>query len=480
MTKTKLTVLSVGPGDPALLNRATEDALRAADLLVLRTDHHPLVSWLNEQNIIYTSLDDLYEQTEDFDSLADRIAERVWQLAAGARRPVYAVPDLLTDRTVDRLYALQPEDAAEITVIPGFSYADFYLSRCRGVLSAGSVRIVSATELLATFYDPDESVLVTEIDKEPLAGDLKVMLSARLDDEADVWLLRESGRPRKMPLYELDRLKKYDHMTALFLPAVDFLHRSRYIMRDLLGIMERLRAPDGCPWDRAQTHASLQPYMVEEAWESVIAMDEGDPDHMADELGDLLLQIVFHASIGKAYDEFSMDDVIGHICAKMIQRHPHVFGSAHFDSPQAVADQWETIKRAETGSRTVGDSLEDVSPALPSLKYAIKVNKKAMQQPAWRTTPAELAGAIRDLAARLTGSGGSLNEREMGKLLFLATYLCHLSGVDAEIILHKTVDRFKKSFEKLEKDGFFTEKSPESLTFSELCVYLRHVEEEIE
>lgn len=480
MRKIRLAILSVGPGDPSLLNQATLDQIRSANPLILRTDRHPLASWLQEQGIAFTSLDDLYEGSDDFDVLCDSIADRVWELSAGAKHPVYAVPDLLTDRTVDRIYARRPESAADITVIPGFSYADFYLSRCRGVMSSGSVRIVSATEMLSSRYDPAESALVTEIDRPTLAGDLKVFLSSRLDDEADVWLLRASGSPRMIPLFELDRQKTYDHMTAVFLPAVDFMHRSRYTMPDLLDIMECLRAPCGCPWDKVQTHESLQPYMVEEAWESVIAMDEGDPDHMADELGDLLFQIVFHASIGKTFDEFTMDDVIGHICAKMIQRHPHVFGSAHFDSPQAVADQWETIKRAETGSRTVSDSLDDVSPALPSLKYAIKVNKKAMQLPAWHSTPAELAGAIRDLASRLVGPDGTPDERMMGKLLFLCTYFCHLGGFDAEIILHKTVDRFKKCFTALENRGFFTEKSPESLTFSDLRVYLNHVEEEIE
>ena len=477
--KTRLTIVSIGPGDPALLNSATADAIRAAGLLLLRTDHHPIVSWLGEQNIAWTSLDDAYEQCEDFDTLSAQIADRVWSLASGAKHPVYAVPDLLTDHTVDLLYARRPE-GAEITVIPGFSYADFYLSRCRGVFPAGNVRIVSATELLTSFYDPGETVLVTEIDREILAGDLKVFLSALLDDEANTWLLQESGNPKKLPLFELDRQKKYDHMTALLLPAVDFMHRSRYTMRDLQAIMERLRAPDGCPWDKIQTHESLQPYMVEEAWESVIAMDEGDPDHMADELGDLLFQIVFHASIGKAFDEFTIDDVISHICAKMIKRHPHVFGSAHFGSSQEVADQWETIKRAETGSKTVSESLNDVSPALPSLKYAIKVNKKAMQQPAWRCDPEAPAERIRDLAEGFAASGGAFSDENMGSLLFLCTYLCHLKGRDAEIILHKTVDRFKKSFASLEKKGFFTEKSPESLTFPELCVYLRHVGEEIE
>ena len=480
MKKIHLTVLSIGPGDPSLLNQATLEQLRTAAPLILRTGRHPLAAWLAEQNIPFTSLDDLYDQAEDFDVLCDHAANRVWQLSAGAARPVYGVPDLLTDRTVDRVFASRPETAADITVIPGFSYADFYLARCREMLSVGSVRIASATELLSGSYDPAEATLVTEIDQAQLAGDLKFFLSSRLDDESEVWLLQASGKPVRIPLYELDRRKHYDHMTALFLPAVDYMRRTRRTMRDLLEIMERLRAWDGCPWDRAQTHGSLQPYMVEEAWESVIALDEGDPDHIADELGDLLFQIVFHASIGKAAGEFTMDDVISHICDKMIKRHPHVFGDAHFETAGDVADQWETIKRKETGSRTVSESLGDVSPALPSLKYAIKVNKKAMQLPAWRSCPTELAGVIGRLASRLIAPDGSPDEQAMGELLFFCSYFCHLGGFDGEMILHKAVDRFKKSFESLEKQGIFGEKSPESLTFSELCVYLRHVEEEIE
>ena len=368
--KTTLTIVSIGPGDPVLLNRATQDHLLTAAPLILRTAHHSLAAWLDDQEISYTSLDDLYEQSEDFDVLSGRITNRVWQLAAGAKHPVYAVPDLITDRTVDSVYTACPENA-EIMAVPGFSYADFYLSRCRGILPAGSVRVLSATEMLSSFYDPGESVLITEIDGEVLAGDLKVFLSSLLDDESEIWLLHESGRPVNIPLFELDRQKAYNHLTALFLPAVDFMHRSRYSMRDLLRIMELLRAPDGCPWDRIQTHESLQPYMVEEAWESIIAMDEKDPDHMADELGDLLFQIVFHASIGKAYDEFSMDDVISHICAKMISRHPHVFGQMKMSTADEVLDRWESIKSAETGHKSVRASLEDVSPALPSLKYAI-------------------------------------------------------------------------------------------------------------
>ena len=128
VTNTVLTVLSIGPGDPALLNQVTMERIYAASPLILRTDHHPLAAFLRDKEVAFLSLDDLYEQSEDFDLLNQRIAERVWVLASGREDAVYAVPDLLTDRSVDALYRLQPDRHAEIVAIPGFSYADrFFL-----------------------------------------------------------------------------------------------------------------------------------------------------------------------------------------------------------------------------------------------------------------------------------------------------------------------------------------------------------------
>lgn len=474
--KKKLTILSIGPGDPSLLNQVTLDRILSASPLLLRTARHPIVPWLEEKQVPYLSLDDLYEESGDFETLYGLIAEQVLQHVSSGKKTVYAIPDLLSDRSVDQLFAMAEECGVSVEAVPGFSYADHFLSRCRGFFPSGNIRVVTAGEMLSGFYDPDDSVLITEIDRDILAGELKIMLSGLLEDEAPVYFLSGFDYPRKIMLFELDRQKNYDHLTALLIPSADFLHRSRYTMHDLMRIMECLRAPDGCPWDRVQTHRSLQPYIVEEAWESIIAMDEQDPDHLADELGDLLFQIVFHASIGRSLDEFTMDDVLTHICSKMIQRHPHVFGDARFSTAQDVADQWETMKRSETGSRTVAESLDDVAPAFPALKYAIKVMKKAQQAPAFRRDPAELVREIAEACGKLLLPDGSLDEATMGILLLKCMHLCHLCGRDGEIILHRTVDRFKEMMRKadslIREDG----KDLENLTFRELSVYLKRVE----
>ena len=355
MKRRSLTVVSIGPGDVSLLNQATVDTLCGASPLILRTDHHPLVSWLNERDISYVSLDDLYESSDDFDRMHAEMAKRVWQLAADGRHAVYAVPDLLTDRSVDELYRYIPESCSEPEIIPGFSYADYYLARCRGLISSGNIRIVSASEFLSSFYDPEQSLLITEVDGTITAGEIKEHLSSFFDEESSVWLIQAAGRPVSLPLYELDRKKKYDHMTAVLVPGSDFLHHCRNTIHDLLNIMERLRAPDGCPWDSIQTHDSLRPYMVEEAWEAVNAIDDNDPDHLADELGDLLFQIVFHASIGKSFGEFDFADVVTNICTKMIHRHPHVFGSKHVSSPDEVSEGCRQERRRPSSGRLCAD-----------------------------------------------------------------------------------------------------------------------------
>ncbi len=149
---------------------------------------------------------------------------------------------------------------------------------------------------------------------------------------------------------------------------------------DLCGIIARLRAPDGCPWDRAQTHVSLKKNMIEEAYEAAETFDGGDGAKMADELGDVLLQVVLHAQIGAENGEFDINDVTDCICNKMLVRHPHIFGSAVADTAEKVSDQWEEIKRRERGQKTLSQEMDSVSRALPALMRAEKLYKKALKK----------------------------------------------------------------------------------------------------
>ncbi len=463
-----ITVVSIGPGDPSFLNVITVRTLRDASPLVLRTGRHPLSAWLEAEGISFRTLDHLYETSDDFDALSRAAAEELWSLSGTSPYLVYAVSDVLTDRTVDALFSYRPE-GGEVRLVPGFSFADYYLPACRPFFSCLLIRICPAASFDGTGLQPSRPLLITELNDEITAGEVKQALSSWIRDEETVLFLPGDGKALPVPLYELDRQPFYDHLSAVACGPFSYEQRSRKTLEDLMEIMDRLRAPGGCPWDRKQTHQSLEPYVVEEAWEVVGAAEENDPLHLAEELGDLLFQVVFHTSIGKSFDEFTMDDVLSSICQKMIRRHPHVFapasGSGATDAavelPEAgtritaeqVTDNWDKIKQAENGSKTPLEALKDVSPALPALRYAEKVLRKMKHVPALPDpAPAEITESIRSLAEDLDPAlPVSELEKRFAALLFACSRLSAALGLDSEILLHEFTARLIRDCQALEK-----------------------------
>ena len=474
-----VTVVSLGPGDPELLNIKTVSTLRSAQTLILRTEHHPLVSWLEHENIHWVSLDHFYDHADDFDEMNRMIADHILQQAAGSRI-VYAVADASSDCTVRTLFE-KVSDPSQIRVIPGVGFFDGFISGSLSLLPDGPITISTASDLLSAGYcDPNQSLLITELDNPILSGQIKILLTNVLEDDHKVYLIRDFSGSVAIPLYQIDRQKDIDHMTAVLVPGSDFLSRHRFVMRDLVALTEKLRSPGGCPWDRTQTHKSLQPYLVEEAWECVASIDQQDYDHLCEELGDLLFQVVFHASVGDSYDEFTLFDVISGICSKMIRRHPHVFGEEKITDQAGVRIAWEKIKSEETGNMSVISGLNDISEGLPALKYVSKILKKLSSSSAIKRDPKRILSDIAEICQKIGQDPVTADRITLGKLLFLCTELNFRLGVDSELILHRMADRLKDDLRKadnlIKKDG----KSFEHLTFEELGVYLDYVEGEIE
>lgn len=476
--KALIIIVSIANGDPDLLNGKTIHAMKEGGQLILRTSENPLTDWLKQQKIAYSSLDDLYETSDDFDQLSSLIADRLWMFAK-QRTVVYAVSDLMTDSTVSMLFRSIPHDG-EIKVIPGVGMSSVSCASARQLFSGSDLRTVSATEFVSGDYNPNIPLLITELDNCSLAGDVKILLSSYLEDEDKVFYLHDHSCPVQISLFEIDRQPDIDHLSSVLIPGTDYMVRNRFVLDDLVHIMNRLRSQDGCPWDRIQTHQSLRPYMAEEAWECIAAIDQNDTDHLADELGDLLFQIVFHASIAQSFDEFSIIDVISAICRKMIRRHPHVFETIELKDPDSVSLAWEQIKQAETGYTSVLSSLDDVSSGLPALIYASKVLKKLRIAGIARSEPGPVLRDIMKIIDEMdSGSWNSLADN-LGKLLLLCAELCQIKGQDSELVLHQMVDRLI-SILKMKENGIFPDgKSLDHLTFEDLGVYLNHVEDEIE
>ena len=483
--RTAIYIVGIGPGDPSLLTLQAAGFLTSDKKIYLRTSRHPVADWLSSQQISYETFDRNYITEEDFDTLYSGIAEH---LAEEGKKIdiVYAVPNPEKDYSVLKLIGICKEQKISFSIIPGVSDNQICLSTGISQLKESPVSITAAYSLSDHVYNPSEHLLINEIDNRILAGSIKLYLSEYLSDDSCVLFYPSlTGLDyswKKIPLYMLDRQKEYDHTTSVLVPAADYLSgsRSSYTFDDLINIMRKLRSPDGCPWDNSQTHDSLKQYMIEEAWEAVNSIDEKDMFHLADELGDVLYQIVFHAIIGEAYDEFTVKDVITNICRKMISRHPHVFGTDKEKSSLPDSSGWEKMKRQETGRRTVGDSLDDISSALPALKYSLKTVKKMNQSLNNNFSLQAYLEEIRHTCSNLINSDGTFSELNMGILLLQCSELCRIFNTDGELILHETVDKIKKVFKHAEMSGLINEKSPECLTFQQLCVYLRQVKGEIE
>ena len=224
--------------------------------------------------------------------------------------------------------------------------------------------------------------------------------------------------------------------------------------RRLVEIMARLRAEGGCEWDRAQTHESLRQYLVEETHEVIDAIRQGDPDPLCEELGDLLLQILFHAQIASEIGQFDISDVIASISGKMIRRHPHVFGGATADTPEAVSRQWDHIKRT-VENRSHESILGGIPKGFPSLLRAAKMSKKAARAGFdWERTEQVLGKVeeeLSELKEAMTQGDPVPMEHELGDVLFSLVNLARFLGLNAEVAMVSANDRFERRFREMEK-----------------------------
>ena len=225
---------------------------------------------------------------------------------------------------------------------------------------------------------------------------------------------------------------------------------------ELARIMAVLRAPGGCPWDAEQTHASLKPYLAEEAAEVLDAIDEGDDQALADELGDLLLQVVFHCQIAQEEGRFTLQDVARGICEKLRRRHPHVFAEAKADTPQAVLAQWERIKKAERGNESRRKSaVEGVPRSLPALHRAHKMQKKAasvgFDWPAIEGVMAKIEEELAEVKGALASGDDDAVAAEIGDLLFAVVNLSRFRNRVAEELLQGTIKKFERRFRRIEE-----------------------------
>lgn len=248
--------------------------------------------------------------------------------------------------------------------------------------------------------------------------------------------------------------------------------KDRYDMDDYRALIRFLRSPEGCPWDRVQTHASIRRNVLEEAYETAHAIDCGDAENLREELGDLLMQVLLHADMEETAGRFNLDDVADAACKKLVFRHPHVFGTAAAEDPDAVLRTWDEQKRAEKGQKTVTEAMVSVPENLPALWRAEKLQKKAAAigfewpEPSW--TLVKLREETEELAAGMAaGDPGNIAE-EIGDVLFSAVNAARMLGVDPEAALHAACKKFMRRFAYVEEKTAENGENIRELSISEL------------
>jgi tetrapyrrole methylase family protein / MazG family protein len=240
----------------------------------------------------------------------------------------------------------------------------------------------------------------------------------------------------------------------------------------LVEIMAMLRSPAGCPWDRAQDSTSLKPYLLEEAYEVLEAIEEGTPDKLKDELGDLLFQVIFHAQLARERGEFDIDDVLAGTIAKMTRRHPHVFGSAAASTPKEALQNWEEIKRQEKTATQTTSVLDGVPRQLPSLLRAQRLQDKAARvgfdwsqvEQVWE----KLAEELQELRTAMSGASRAKIEEELGDALFSLVNLARFLEINPDEALHKTTTKFIQRFQFIERELSRQGKTPKQADLAEM------------
>ena len=251
---------------------------------------------------------------------------------------------------------------------------------------------------------------------------------------------------------------------------LDLLSKQSYDVSDLKRIVAILRAPGGCQWDGEQTHESIRRNFLEEAYEVAEAIDEGSAEHLQEELGDVLLQVIFHASIEEDAGRFDLNDVADGICKKLIYRHPHVFGNVAVGSTDEILANWEELKKAEKGQASQADAVDAVARSLPALWRAEKVQKKAAKVgfdwPDVSGAVDKLSEELEEVKAAMNGSGDVFEE--LGDLLFAAVNTARFLNVDPEMALHAASDKFAARFRRVEEEVQKSGRAMENVSLEEL------------
>ena len=496
--RNEIVVVGLGPGRWEDLTLEARDVLEHAPFIICRTLRHPTVDALRARrpDLLLDSFDALYESAPSFAHLYPLMVEQLLERAAAQPDDtplVYAVPGhpLIAEESVRHLRLLAPERGVRVRIVAGLSFLEPVcealgldpLERDLQLLDATLLADIPAPAMMGTVL-PTHPALVAQVYNRRLLSGVKLALGELYPDDWEVAIVRSASLPgeesvERVPLAELDRGERADHLTTLYVPPLPPLAAVR-VPEGLRYVTHRLRAPDGCPWDREQTHQSLRKYVLEEAYEVADVLDEWDgspevAEHLAEELGDLLLQVYLQAEIADQEDLFHIGDVYQAVTEKLIRRHPHVFGEVEVHDAAHVVRNWEAIKREERVTKgedvQIESQLRGIPISAPSLYQAHELSRKAAKVGfEWPNTHGALEKVVeeaREIAEAVEHGDAAEQRREFGDLLFALAVLARRLHIQPEDALREANTRFRRRFEAMEAQAQREGRTLDSLALDE-------------
>ncbi|MBT2644284.1 nucleoside triphosphate pyrophosphohydrolase [Bacillus sp. ISL-41] len=475
----KILIIGLGAGDLDQLPLGVYKKLKHEKNLFLRTKEHPVVAELEKEGVQFQSFDGIYEKHDQFEDVYEEITE--FLLAESAMAPVtYAVPGhpLIAERTVQLLLERGPKRDTEIEIGGGQSFLDA-MFQSLAIDPIEGFQLLDGTALSKEDMLLKSHTIIGQVYDAFVASDVKLTLMEKLPDDYEVFIVTAAGSSdeviKKLPLYELDREMELSNLTSVYVPPVE---DEQILYKDFLklrGIISELRGPNGCPWDKKQTHQSLKKYLIEESYELLEAIDHDDIDHMIEELGDVLLQVMLHAQIGEDEGYFTIDDVIEGISSKMVRRHPHVFGDIKAENEEDVLRNWQEIKEQEKGG-AAKSMLEGAGKGLPNLLKAYELQKEAAKVGFdWKTAAPildKVKEEIDELSVEITEKGIQEDiELEYGDLLFALVNFARHYDINPEMALNKTNRKFMRRFAYIEQKAAENGGSVDDYTLDELDAF---------
>lgn len=458
--KKKITIVGLGAGDLEQLPLGVYRMLQGEQPIYLRTKEHPVVQDLEQEGMKYRSFDEIYEKHDEFSAVYDEICEVLLEKAE-TESLIYAVPGhpLVAERTVQLLLERGPVRGIELELAGGQSFLDPIFQALK-IDPIEGFQLLDGTALHKDEIRIEQHLLIGQVYDAFVASNVKLTLMEKLPYDYEVTIVTAAGTSaeqlRKVPLYELDREVELNNLTSLYVPPVkdaELLYKEFSKLRDIIG---QLRGPNGCPWDLKQTHQSLKTYLIEEAYELIEAINNDDIDHMIEELGDVLLQVMLHAQIGEDEGFFAIEDVIKTLAEKMVRRHPHVFGEVHADTEEEVLKNWQQIKEEEKGKQDPS-ILAGINSALPNLLKAVDLQKRAAKVgfdwddalSAFEKVKEELAEF--EVEIRETNQNETAIMDEFGDVLFALVNVARFYRINPEEALFMTNQKFINRFTFVEK-----------------------------